>query len=180
MKPASWWMAALGLVAVVVAGCGGDDSSSDSATTASGPTSAEDGDSEEGGDTADGADGTADSGETYATVTVDDETFEFFLDGDVGICNPDLQGTFQVSLYAQGNSEGAPGLQLSIRPDNDGGLPESLLRIGQIWIADPGYTPGTQVDSATIAGNHLEGTATFANAEGTLGFPGTFDVTCAS
>jgi hypothetical protein len=119
-------------------------------------------------------------GETYGVVTVDGETFEFFMDGDNGICNPDLGGIFQASLYREGNPEGAPGLQLSIRPEDDGGLPESLVRVGQVWIADPGYTPGTQVESADIDGNHVEGTATFANADDSATASGTFEVTCAS
>ncbi len=173
------------LLVPIAAACGDDDTTSAPGETPTVAASGDTGGSSAGAGTTEptateGSTGSSGAGETYATVSVGGETFEFFMDGNAGICNPDLLGVFQVSLYQEGNPEGVAGLQLSIRPDDKGGLPESLLRVGQVWIADAGYTPGSYVESAGIDGNHLEGTAMFADADGNLDIPGTFEVTCVS
>lgn len=159
-----------------------------------------------GGSDADQPDTSDIAGVGEGTVTIDGDTYTF---GDAGFpalrCEPDMFGVFFVFLQQVDDSgaEVAGGsLELTLLlegtdPEIVGQDNEGRLKIGeQEWIADPediaerGLEAGTsQVDSYTIDGNSVTGTATFYEEESyfaTTGgsddpivtTQGAFDVTC--
>ena len=198
---------------LVAAACGGGESASDntpaddgaSATTTSDPssgTSASETDDGEPGDPA--PSGVSGIGE--GTVTINGETYLF---GEAGFpalqCEPDMFGVFFVVLQ-QVDSSGSevPDGLLTLTLLLEGTDPavvgqDNTARLtigGEDWIAEPediaerGLDPGTsQVDSYTIDGSSVSGTATFYEEESyfaTTGgstdpivtAQGSFDVTC--
>lgn len=143
-----------------------------------------------------------------ATVTIDGETHTF---GDAGIasqCRPDFFGVFLVTLSLTGDdgtsrleagSLSLALLQEDADPEELDQRPEvvvSIVATDQEWIASEEKAeefelePGTsQVDSYTIDGNTVTGTATFfeedsyfavagGSADSIETATGTFEVTC--
>jgi hypothetical protein len=203
-------------VALVVAACGGEATSESIAdadavipttTTTTGgqePTSTSAGSS----DTAASSEAPSDvAGVGEGTATINGET-RFF--GDAGFpalrCEPDMFGIFFVFLQEVDESGaevsgGSLALTLLLEgtdPEVVGQENEAHLKVDdQDWIADPediaerGLEAGmSQVDSYTVTGNSVSGTATFYEEESyyaTTGgssdpvvtMQGSFEVTCA-
>ncbi len=137
--------------------------------------------------------------ENTAVVTIGDERYEFDVTPTaVQRCDPNFFGAFWVlGKDADNNS-----VEMLIPPEGDPNFEESpSVSVGDKvrdieWRADPdhemaGVDPGeSQVDSSTVDGTHLTGTATFVDLNATYAFQGgvgdepepvtgTFEVLCA-
>lgn len=191
-------------IALVVAACGGssDDGSSDDTepdqpdTTQQAP---DDGDSKdapsatEGG--GDGGDDSGGEGASTATVTINDETYQFSTEGAiVAQCLTDLFGIFSVGLPLVDGGDGDVSI-VALHDDTDPAVVEQNnsihLSIGDAdWVADPvdvriagnpDYEGLSQVDSVQVNGNTVTGTATFVNTSNfseVESATGTFEATC--
>lgn len=207
-------LVAIAVLAVVVAACGGGETESDTGPDEPGTTTTTAGASGATTTTAaDADDGQSEnpppadvSGLGEGTVTINGETYLF---GDAGFpavqCQPDFFGVFFVALEQVDESGAAvPGgsLQLTLLlegtdPDVVGQNNEGRVLIeDQEWIAEPediaerGLEAGTsQIDSYTVSGNSVSGTATFYEEESyfsttggssdpILTAQGSFEVTC--
>jgi len=178
-----------------------DAGATDTAPPAASDAPEADGSAENGNDTDDSADtggAEAGSGPSTATVTLGDETYEFSTEGAVvAQCKTDLFGVFSVQLPAV---DGDGSIQLLIlHDDTDPAEIEEVnainLKIGdERWEANEdsdlydmsdAMQPGmSQVDSATIDGHTVSGTATFVREYSAYGdgepetMTGTFEATC--
>lgn len=207
-------------VALLVAACGdsgGDEGAADpqdvtttapDATTTTQPSGSDDGGSTDGGgSTDDGADGDA----HRATATIDGVTYTFADTGFPGQqCLSDFFGVFIAALFMvddQGNPNIEGGAISIAIPHEDTDRaevdqwPEVSVNVNDPdleWIADEKgaeefeIEPGiSQVDSYTVDGNTITGTASFyeqnsywavagGQAEELVTATGTFEVTCGS
>lgn len=201
------------VVAVVVAACGGsgpapeEESSSDVTATMAPETTVADGDVAAPTTTLtpdDQSDVGSSPGSNVATVTIGDTTWEFDAnpDGPITDCDPDFFGAF----WVVGEADDGSGLSLLLPPEGDSNFedpPSVRVTDGATeadWTADvtlvdtANYseilTEGdSQVDSWTIDGNSVSGTATFVDENqifavlgGTLDsvdpVAGSFEVSC--
>jgi hypothetical protein len=201
------------VVALLVAACGGsdpasekEDSSETTVTIAPAATQA-DGDSATSTTSQPSADesgGESPPGSNVATVTIGDATWEFDAnpEGPITDCDPDFFGAF----WVVGGADDGSGLSLLLPPEGDSNFedpPSVRVTDGASeadWTADvtlvdtANYseilTEGdSQVDSWTIDGNSVSGTATFVDENqifavlgGTLDsvdpVAGSFEVSC--
>lgn len=192
---------ALGIL-MVVSACGSSDESGDgteatattgSATTAQGgsvttatPTTAAPATTQPAGE------GDA-SGVSTATVSIAGETYRFQETGFITeTCDTNFFGGAQVILIMV-DENGEPivvdsqtsTLSIVLIPEDVDDTPATVnlgtMDADRDWIADPEslVVEGTQVDSWSIDGNRIEGTATFASTAGEGPTQGTFEVTCA-
>lgn len=177
-----------------------DGGSADAGTTPT--TAASQGD----GETSDGGGSGAASGIGTASVTLNGETYLF---GETSFpalrCDPDMFGIFWVLLMRvdeAGNeipSGGSLDLELvqeGAQVDETNTAELKITDLDQEWVANPddiellGLDPGTsQIDSFTIDGNTVSGTATFyesnsyyaavgGTADEVAVAQGTFEATC--
>jgi hypothetical protein len=186
----------LTVVALALAGCGGDDDADsgapaepaaepaedDAAAPASEPANepAVDEPAEE-PDTATGAPPATGLGDNVAVVTVGDQRYEFDVTpGSIQRCDPDFFGAFWVlGKDADGN-----GIDMMIPPEGDPNFEDApYINVGDNtvdieWVADPdremaGVDPGeSQVDSSAVDGTYISGTATFVDLNATYAFQG--------
>ncbi len=137
--------------------------------------------------------------ENTAVVTIGDQRYEFDVTPTaVYRCDPDFFGAF----WALGTDADNNSVELLIPPEGDPNFEDApYVNVGdQVldleWVAnadhemagvDPG---GSQVDSSTVDGTHVTGTATFVDLNATYAFQGgvgdkpesvtgTFEVLCA-
>ena len=191
------------VLALVVAACGGgdsDDGGDDGAGQAdTTQPAADDNDSDESPDTTasvnDDEDDSEAEGPSTATVTIGDETFEFSSEGAlVAQCLPDLFGIMSVQLPLAGDNSAGINL-VALHEGTDPAVVEQINSI-QVslpdanWVADPedvriagnpDYEGLSQVDSVTVSGNSVTGTATFVNTDNFSEIEsatGTFEATC--
>jgi type 1 fimbria pilin len=169
----------IGVLALVLAGCGGSADDADVAETSTagaGPSisPSDDGSTDAGAPAVDGI--------GVASVTLDGETYLFGDTGQPGLqCKANFLGIYTASLpeIDEAGNEVPEGANVRITllhdgtdPDVVGQLPVvtlSLRATSEDWIADetfdddlPQVEPGnSQVDDYTIDGNTASGTATF-------------------
>jgi hypothetical protein len=134
-----------------------------------------------------------------AVVTIGDLRYEFDVTPSaVYRCDPDFFGAF----WALGKDADNNGIELMIPPEGDPNFEDApYLKVKDqtldtTWVATPdqeieGVEPGdSQIDSSSIDGGHLSGTATFADQDAYFAFQyangeqphpvtGTFEVLCA-
>ena len=137
--------------------------------------------------------------ENTAVVTIGDQRYEFDVTpGAVQRCDPNFFGAF----WALGKDADGNGIDLLIPPEGDPNFEDApYVNVGDKaldleWVANAdhemaGVDPGeSQVDSSTVDGTHLTGTATFVDLNTTYAFQGgvgdkpepvtgTFEVLCA-
>lgn len=170
-----------------------DDAGSDETTAA---TEAPDTDSGEDTD----SEGT---GPSTATVTLGDQTYEFSTEGAiVAQCLTDLFGIFSVQLPMIDDSGAMADGGVAIIALREGTDPEVVGEVNAVsvdvgdekWVADEAddlfqqsdlLEPGmSQVDSVTVDGRTVSGTATFVRQSSLFGggeaetMTGTFEATC--
>jgi hypothetical protein len=189
------WMAMAIAMFLVVAACGGDSDESAGGDGGSVETTPPGGDGDDGGDS-------EGSGPSTATVTLDDQTYEFSTEGAVvAQCLTNLFGIFSVQLPMV-DDNGAPadgGVQIvalheGTDPDEVGEVNSIEVGVGDDdWVADEAdmmfeqsdlLQPGmSQVDSVEIDGRTVRGTATFYRQNSLFTgevetVTGTFEATC--
>ena len=194
------------LLVLVLAACG-DDSSGDAGGAETDqvdatqqpadddPPSTTESDTESDTDSTGGSDGDGGEGPSTATVTIDGATYEFTTEGAlVAQCLPDLFGVMSVQLPLEGDSSAG----LSLIALHDGTDPAVVGQSNAVevslpdanWVADPedvriagnpDYEGLSQVDSVTVSGSTVTGTATFVNTDNfdeIESATGTFEATC--
>ena len=138
-------------------------------------------------------------GENVAVVTIGDQRYEFDVTpGSIQRCDPNFFGAF----WALGADADGNGIELLIPPEGDPNFEDApYVNVGDDaldieWIANSdkemaGVDPGeSQVDSSTVDGTYISGTATFVDLNATFAFQGggaepqsvtgTFEVLCAA
>lgn len=179
-----------------------DDGGADETTTTTQQTSDDGGSADTTATTASSGDAGGDeegSGPSFATVTLDGETYEFSTEGAiVAQCLTDLFGVFSVQLPMADGGDGNISI-VALHPDTDpavvGEVNAVRVSVGdEDWVADEDdmmfdssdkLEPGmSQVDSVEIDGRTVRGTATFF-LQSTLfvgdeveTVTGTFEATC--
>lgn len=187
---------------LVVSACGSSDGTEDengATTTAAPVTTAQDGAVTTAAPTTAAPATTQPAGEgdasgvSTATVSIAGETYQFQDTGFITeTCDTDFFGGVQVILLLV-DENGEPvtvdsqtkTLSIVLLPEGVGETPDAVnlgtMEADRDWIADPEslVVEGTQVDSWSVDGNRIEGTATFASTAGEGPTEGTFEVTCA-
>ena len=212
-------MISFGIAAMALGGCGGgDDPATDAPPTATTGANAPGG-TDRSTDTPDdgAASTTAPSGNdedsdvatdapppsglavNTAVVTIGEQRYEFDVTPTaIHRCDPNFFGAF----WALGKDTGDNSIELMIPPEGDPNFEEAPSikvkdrTLDVTWVADPDQEmaeiePGdSQIDSSSINGSHLSGTATFADQDAYYAFQfgngeqpepvtGTFEVLCA-
>jgi len=114
------------------------------------------------------------SGESFATVTIGGETFDFAPTGFVAErCDSDFFGGFWV-LFTSGVTIVLPGDDWAAQGIDESAMVEANIEEQDLeWFADAGADPygfaagQSQVDSYVIDGNRASGTATFVERNAT-------------
>ncbi len=192
------------LLSLLVAACGGGDTEDGGDDNADQPTATQAPSGDDSDDapptTSDVNDDEDDSepegeGPSTATVTIGDMTYEFSSEGAiVAQCLPDLFGIMSVQLPMADGGDGSielAALHEGTDPAVVGQINAITVKIGDDdWVADPedvriagnaDYEGLSQVDSVTVSGSNVTGTATFVNTssfDGVESATGTFEATC--
>lgn len=210
-------LAVCGVMLLPLAACGGSDDSDgsdadvaatdgsgDAATATDAPPPDDDTDDSESASEAtepaseDDGDDAGGSGESTATVTIGDQTYEYSTEGAVvAQCQTDMFGIFSVQLPA---ADGDGDVRIvALLEGTDPAVVEEVdaveISVGdEDWVADEAsdlfgmsdaLQPGmSQVDSVEIDGSTVRGTATFVRQLSVFGggepevVTGTFEATC--
>jgi hypothetical protein len=203
LQPSGRAIAATLLVAGVLAGCGGTDTSGDvteDTTDVAAPTTAPAAattavptEPAETPTTAPPAqeEPAATVDVSTATVTVGDETYDFGATGFITErCNPSFFGGAQVILQLLDVTEEPLTvggqmvfLDIALIPNDPSSTAVNVPtpEPDREWIADSEsvQVSGTSVDDWSIDGNIIRGSATFASTAGEGPVPGTFEILCA-
>ena len=133
------------------------------------------------------------SGETAATLTLGDTTYQFRALGDNDFCDPEHLGFVFRARLAGVDDNGQPSVgadtgfpmrfeALLGEGTGDDGSDEATVTFhpgsGEVWLASPTLREGTEVEF-TIDRNRASGTGTFLESGSDEPVSGSFEVFCA-